>query len=89
MPSHRYASIDYMSPSVDELMCLLGSNIRRERKRQGISLTSMARMSGMSRQLISLIETGRSDARLSQIKRLADVLCLDPADLFVASDKAR
>lgn len=58
----------------------LGSALRSARKSRGLSLTQVAEATGISRSLLSLIETGRSDitmGRLSRLGRLYDIRLAD------------
>lgn len=62
----------------------LGANVSRLRQEQGLTKKTFALMSGISRPYLNSIESGSSDVRLSYVQRLADALCVEPIELFVA-----
>ncbi len=77
----------------------LGAALRRVRNARGLSLAQVAEATGVSRSLLSLIETGRSDitvGRLSRLARLYDIRLADlvpeprhPDPLVVRADDRR
>ena len=77
----------------------LGAALRGIRNSRGLSLSQVAEATGVSRSLLSLIETGRSDitvGRLSRLARLYDVRLADlvpeprhPDPLVVRADDRR
>ena len=77
-----YRQIPLDRGSERKLNQVFGANVRRAREQQGISQTLLSSISGVRRQLIVDIEHGATDVRLSNVKRLADALCIDPADLL-------
>jgi transcriptional regulator with XRE-family HTH domain len=77
----------------------LGVALRQARNERGLSLAQVAEATGVSRSLLSLIETGRSDitvGRLSRLARLYDIRLADlvpeprhPDPLVVRADDRR
>jgi transcriptional regulator with XRE-family HTH domain len=59
----------------------LGAALRRARKARGLSLAQVAAETGVSRSLLSLIETGRSDITIGRLGRLAQLYDIRLADL--------
>jgi transcriptional regulator with XRE-family HTH domain len=59
----------------------LGASLRRARKARGLSLAQVAQSTGVSRSLLSLIETGRSDITIGRLNRLARLYDIRLADL--------
>jgi transcriptional regulator with XRE-family HTH domain len=59
----------------------LGGALRSARKARGLSLTQVAEATGISRSLLSLIETGRSDITVGRLSRLARLYDIRIADL--------
>jgi transcriptional regulator with XRE-family HTH domain len=59
----------------------LGAGLRRARNARGLSLAQVAEATGVSRSLLSLIETGRSDITLGRLSRLAQLYDIRLADL--------
>jgi XRE family transcriptional regulator, regulator of sulfur utilization len=59
----------------------LGPALRAARKAHGLSLTEVAAATKISRSLLSLIETGRSDITVGRLGRLAQLYELRIADL--------
>lgn len=60
----------------------IGDALRRARKARGLSLAQVAESTGISRSLLSLIETGRSDITVGRLSRLARLYELKLADLL-------
>jgi transcriptional regulator with XRE-family HTH domain len=59
----------------------LGAGLRHARKVRGLSLAQVAAATGISRSLLSLIETGRSDITIGRLNRLAQLYDIRLADL--------
>jgi transcriptional regulator with XRE-family HTH domain len=59
----------------------LGAALRRARNSRGLSLAQVAEATSISRSLLSLIETGRSDITIGRLGRLARLYELRLADL--------
>jgi transcriptional regulator with XRE-family HTH domain len=59
----------------------LGAALRRARNSRGLSLAQVADATGVSRSLLSLIETGRSDITIGRLSRLARLYDIRLADL--------
>lgn len=54
---------------------------RAMRKRHGYSQETLARMAGVNRTTVYLLENGKREPRLAMIVKLADALGLDPSML--------
>lgn len=67
--------------SVD-LGVVLGRNVQQFRIAQHINISTLSRISKISRPLLAKIEKGEADVRLSYIERLAYALCVDPLNLL-------
>lgn len=59
----------------------LGAALRGARKARGLSLAQVADATGISRSLLSLIETGRSDITIGRLGRLARLYDIRMAEL--------
>lgn len=68
-----------VAPSSEE--GAVGDALRRIRKARGLSLAQVAESTGISRSLLSLIETGRSDITIGRLSRLAQLYDIRLADL--------
>ena len=68
--------------TADELPHILGRNLRRLRIRQGHSLERLAKLSGVSRAMLSQIETGRSAPSISLLWKIATALGVPIATLL-------
>ncbi len=67
------------------MVSAFGSLIRKKRTALGMSVSELARRSGLSRSYISLIEYGkRTTYSRETVRRLAKVLSLRDADLDMA-----
>ena len=67
---------------LDELPIVLGRNLRRLRTRQGHSLERLAKLSGVSRAMLSQIETGKSAPTISLLWKIATALGVPFATLL-------
>ena len=85
MTKIRYSTYEFGKPAC-QINVVFGANVRRLRFEQGLSLVGLARMSGVSRQLLARIELGEADVRLSYLKRLADAFCISPHELLRERD---
>jgi transcriptional regulator with XRE-family HTH domain len=56
--------------------------LRRLRKRKGLTQQELAKHAGVSQYTITEIETGRRDPRPSTLRKLANALDVEVADLF-------
>ena len=64
-----------------EFVKKLGKNIQRLRKLKKLTQDDLG-MNGVSRQMISLLELGKTDVTSSKLKIIADNLNLNVKDLF-------
>lgn len=60
----------------------LGSNIRAERSRRGISQRQLALMTGTSRSYLWKLETGRADVGMDVLLRIARALDVPVRELI-------
>lgn len=58
-----------------------GTCLRVMRKRHGYSQETLARMAGVNRTTVYLLENGKREPRLAMIVKLADALGIDPSML--------
>lgn len=64
-----------MSTEVDQkFLAEIGRRIRAVRNAQGLNLDQLARLTGISAPALSLIETGKRDARLTTLAKIAAAL---------------
>lgn len=72
-------------PSVprDPFFNIIGEDIRKARKKAGLSQHGFARKAGMSQQLISRIEKGRENISLITLKKIASALGKDVSITFL------
>jgi transcriptional regulator with XRE-family HTH domain len=68
-----------LHPSSHE--AVLGAALRQARKTRSLSLAQVAEATGISRSLLSLIETGQSDVTIGRLNRLAQLYEIRLADL--------
>src|SRR5215475_14285372 len=71
-----------------DLPLILGRNLRRLRTRQGHSLERLAKLSGVSRAMLSQIETGKSQPTLGLLWKIATALGV-PFATLLDSQKVR
>lgn len=60
----------------------LGGRLRELRTRKGITIPTLASLSGLSAGFVSQVETGKASVSLDSLARIADALGLCLADLF-------
>jgi transcriptional regulator with XRE-family HTH domain len=67
-----------------ELTAIVGSNLRRLRTRQGYSLERLAKVSGVSRAMLSQIENGKSAPTIALLWKVATALGVPFATLIAS-----
>ena len=60
--------------NVQKLLADIGGRIRAIRAEQSLNLDQLARLTGISAPALSLIETGKRDARLTTVAKIAAAL---------------
>lgn len=73
------------APSSQGLLGDLGRRLRGARERSGQTVSSLARLSGMSRRHLTEIEAGRSNLTVARLIDLAQALELDAGELLSPS----
>jgi transcriptional regulator with XRE-family HTH domain len=68
--------------ALNEIPLVLGRNLRRLRTRQGHSLERLAKLAGVSRAMLSQIETGKSAPTISLLWKIATALGVPFATLL-------
>jgi DNA-binding XRE family transcriptional regulator len=67
----------------DPFFNIIGEDIRKARKKAGLSQHGLARKAGMSQQLISRIEKGRENTSLITLKKIASAFGKDVSITFL------
>jgi len=70
--------------SSKELKKAIGSNIRREREKRGISIDELAAMLNLSSAFIGLIERGQRGAKLMNLMIIAEIFELSLDELVLS-----
>jgi transcriptional regulator with XRE-family HTH domain len=65
-----------------ELIDLVGENIRRVRLRRGLTQANLARRSGISAKQLGRIERGEYEPLLTNLLRVSAALGVDPGELL-------
>jgi transcriptional regulator with XRE-family HTH domain len=65
---------------------VVGTNLRRLRTEQGLSLSDLARSSGVAKATLSALEGGRGNPTLETLSALAAALQIPMGDLITAAD---
>lgn len=60
----------------------LGQAVREARRKQHVTLEELARMSGVSKSVLSEVERGATNPTLSTLWNISTALALDPVELF-------
>ena len=69
-----------------EFLQKFAQNLKRIRKSKGIKQDDFLIVEGISRSLISMVETAKTDITLSKLKIIADTLGVEPKDLLDFKD---
>ncbi len=79
-----------MTENADDILARLPARLKEVRREQGLSLDAVARLSGVSRSMVSQIERGESSPTIATLWNLTQALKVDFAGLLDASpDDAR
>ncbi len=65
-----------------EFFFKLGYKIKYERVKKQLSQLELSLQSGLTTRTLSRIESGTIDPKISTLKRIADALCIEIADLL-------
>jgi transcriptional regulator with XRE-family HTH domain len=68
---------------------ILAINLRRERKRFGLSQEALADLAGLHRTYVGSVERGEYNISIDNIERLARALGIEPGDLLRKQSVAR
>jgi transcriptional regulator with XRE-family HTH domain len=66
---------------------IFGKILQDERKAKKISQEKLAKLTGLDRTFISLIENGKRNPTFSTILKICSALEIDPSDLFSIYEK--
>jgi DNA-binding XRE family transcriptional regulator/quercetin dioxygenase-like cupin family protein len=90
-PAHGPAAREVGGPAPQEgrLERAIAAQVRRLRQAAGLTLTDMARASGISKPMLSKIENAQTSCSLTTLARLADTLDVPVTSLFRGADTAR
>ncbi|MEY4982040.1 MAG: hypothetical protein RIR62_306 [Pseudomonadota bacterium] len=80
-PPRRRATLPRMNPRSD-IHDRLATNLREARKARGLSLDAVAKLSGVSRSMVSQIERGESSPTVATLWNLTQALQVDFAGLL-------
>jgi len=75
--------------SKQKLEAAIGAEIRRQRKRQDMTMAMLSDAAGVSQGMLSKIETGQTSASLTTLAALADALGVPLSSFFSASEQSR
>lgn len=65
-----------------EFLQKFAHNLKRIRKEKHLKQDDFLAVSGISRSMIAMVETAKTDITLSKLKIIADVLGVEPKDLL-------
>jgi transcriptional regulator with XRE-family HTH domain len=72
----------------NEIVKVVGTNLKRLRTEQALSLSDLARSSGVAKATLSALEGGRGNPTLETLSALAAALQIPMGDLITAADPA-
>lgn len=70
-----------------DIVKVFGDNLKKYRKKNGLSQEAFADKCGLHRTYISAIECYRRSIALENVQRIADALGVDTYKLFIEEDK--
>ncbi len=83
------AQISAMTDEDDDILSRLPARLKEARRIQGLSLEAVAKLSGVSRSMVSQIERGESSPTIATLWNLTRALQVDFAGLLEAGETAQ
>ncbi len=83
MPTKQHDTTDLMNNSAGNL-AELGASVRKARRDRQVTLEELAKLSGVSKSVLSQLERGTTNPTVSTLWSVAGALGLDPSNLFGA-----
>lgn len=88
--SHEPTSLDDNGSAAPvRLEAAIGAEIRRQRKRQDMTMAMLADAAGLSQGMLSKIETGQTSPSLATLASLAEALAVPLSSFFSATEVSR
>jgi transcriptional regulator with XRE-family HTH domain len=84
----QIGDVSGMTESADRILAQLPARLKEARRTQGLSLEAVAKLSGVSRSMVSQIERGESSPTISTLWNLTRALQVDFAGLLEAGSQA-
>jgi len=81
-PTQRHGHLSAMTDETDAILSLLPARLKEARREQGLSLDAVAKLSGVSRSMVSQIERGESSPTIATLWNLTKALQVDFAGLL-------
>ncbi len=73
----------------NEFLQKFAKNVKKIRKQKGIKQDDFLDIEGISRSMIAMVETARTDITLSKLKIIADKLGVEPYELLNFTDEKK
>lgn len=70
-----------------EFLQKFANNLKKIRKQKNLKQDDFLAINGISRSMIAMVETAKTDITLSKLKIIADVLNVEPKDLLDFDEK--
>lgn len=80
--TQRHGHLSAMTENTDAILSLLPARLKDARRAQGLSLDAVAKLSGVSRSMVSQIERGESSPTIATLWNLTRALQVDFAGLL-------
>jgi len=80
--TQRHGHLSVMTDETDAILSLLPTRLKDARRGQGLSLDAVAKLSGVSRSMVSQIERGESSPTIATLWNLTRALQVDFAGLL-------
>jgi len=80
--TQRHGHVSVMTDETDAILSLLPARLKEARRAQGLSLDAVAKLSGVSRSMVSQIERGESSPTIATLWNLTRALQVDFAGLL-------
>lgn len=72
-----------------KLEAAIGAEIRRQRKKQDMTVAALAEAAGLSQSMLSKIETGQTSPSLTTLASVAEALAVPVSSFFSAGERSR
>ena len=85
----RYSIFGHAQTMITEQESIILKRLKQAREEAKLSQLELSYRSGVSQNMITYIETGKSSPTLTTLLKLTDALNINPAELFIQTEEER